>query len=433
MCFSRPLRVLWELPAHDSHETEIANLHRDSSHRWMKQGAQTKAFLFDNYFSCPISPLQPASRTFGGGRDMNAARLRELVDLLVDVESRFDVQSILNQMFNELNQITSSPGQPQFQTQFSQSLGKFRTSWQQMIEAFSPAQAKLLNEIGAGRFFLDDIPAEIEEETKDNNITPAVIRDKVQSIQSTREQYLTTIRELRDRLKSIGIEAYQLEPGTAEIGLLLPRDLFHNELSGLVKELHTLNRIIRAFSEIAVGKAEPVEIHQISTSDPVFFFGVDPATIALLGGAITWAIQSWKSVEDIRRVRAETQKLKSFTSDEVEDIFGKKIQKEIAIAVDQKVGELIPSADGAGRWNEQRNDMKWALESILGRVERGMTVEIRFLPPPDPKEGELEVHKPTTFDTLKEVAPQLRFPASDPSAVLTLPPATPPSEQPLKP
>ena len=359
---------------------------------------------------------------------MNAARLRELADLLVAVESQFNVQSILNQMFNELSQITSNPGQPQFQTQFAQSLGAFRAAWQQMIEAFSPAQAKLLNEIGAGRYFLDDIPAEIEEETKDNNITPAVIRDKVQIIQSTREQYLTTIRELRDRLKSIGIEAYQLEPGNAEIGLLLPRDLFHNELSGLVKELHTLNRIIRAFSEIAVGKAEPVEIRQISTSDPVFFFGLDPATIALLGAAITWAINSWKSVEEIRKVRAETQKIKSFTPEEIEEIFGKKIQEEIAIAVEQKVDELIPLADGAGRWNEQRNDMKWALESILSRVERGMTVEIRFLPPPASKEGE-ESHKPETFDTLGKIAPQLRFPASDPIPVLALPPATPPSEQ----
>jgi hypothetical protein len=358
---------------------------------------------------------------------MNAARLRELADLLIAVESQFNAQSILQQLLNDLNQITSNPGQPQFQTQFAQNLGRFRTTWKQMVEAFSPAQAKLLNEIGARPYFLDDIPTEIEEAAKDNNITPAVIRDKVQNIISAREQYLTVIRDLRDRLKAIGIEAYQLEPGSAEIGLLLPRDLFHNELSGLVKELHTLNRIIRAFSEIAVGKAESVEIRQISTSDPVFFLGLDPATIGLLGAAVTWAIATWRSVEEIRKLRAETRKVKSFTSEEVEEIFDKKIEKEIAIAVDQKVKELIPSADGAGRQHEQRIDMKWALESILGRVERGMTVEIRFLAPPAPREG--EVDKMATFSTLREVTPQLVFPAADPIPVLKLPPSVPPSEQ----
>ena len=363
---------------------------------------------------------------------MNAARLRELADLLITVKSQFNLQSILQQLLTDLNQITSNPAQPQFQTQFAQNLGTFRAKWKQMVEAFSPAQAKLLNEIGAGPYFLEDIPAEIEKEAKDNNITPAVIRDKVQNIISAREQYLAAIRDLRDRLKTIGIEAYQLEPGSAEIGLLLPRDLFDNELSGLVKELHTLNRIIRAFSEIAVGKAEPVEVHQISTSDPVFFFGLDPATIALLGGAITWAIATWKNVEEIRKIRADTQKIKSFTPEEVEDIFGKKIQKEIAIAIDQKVDELIPATDGAGRRHEQRNDMKWALESILGRVERGMTVEIRFLPPPASKEGEIESQKSATFDALKEVTPRLLFPAADPTPVLKLPASLPPSEQLLK-
>lgn len=173
---------------------------------------------------------------------MNAARLRELADLLVAIESRFNVQSILQQMVSDLNQITSNPGQPQLQTQFAENFRRFRQTWTEMAAAFSPAQAKLLGEIGASRHFLDDLPAEVDAVAKDNNVTPAVIRDAVQNIYSTREEYLTTIRELRDRLGKIGIEAYHLAPSSAEIGLLLPREIFHNELGGLVKELHALNR-----------------------------------------------------------------------------------------------------------------------------------------------------------------------------------------------
>src|ERR1700733_6581631 len=302
---------------------------------------------------------------------MNAARLRELSDLLVSVEGKFNLQTILQNMVNDLNQIICNPTPPAFQTQFAQNFARLRATWSQMTESFSPAQAKLLVEIGAAPYFIDDVPLQIETVTKENNVTPAVTKDAVEKIRGAREQYLTTIRELRDRLQTLGIEAYKLEPDTAEIGLLLPREMFGNELGGLINELRVLNRIIRAFSEIAVGQAEPVEVHQISTSDPVFFFGIAPATVALLAGAVRWAIQTWKEVEEIRKIRAETLKLKSFAPEEVDKIFGEKIEKQIAIAVDEKVDELVAIQDGVGRHHEQRNDLKWALNSILGRVERG--------------------------------------------------------------
>jgi hypothetical protein len=363
---------------------------------------------------------------------MNAARLRELSDYLLEVEAKYGAQTILQQLVNEIQQVLGNPGNPSVQTQFAQTLERFRTSWRQMVESFSPAQSKLLDEIGATPFFLNDVPSRFEELAKSNNVTPAVVRDEMERYRAQREQYVSGIAVLRDRLKAIGIEPYKIDPGSAEIGLLLPRGLFNNELSGLVKELHTLNRIIRAFSEIAIGKAEPVEIHQISTSDPIFFFGLDPATIALLGAAVTWAIQTWRSVEEIRKIRADTQKVKSFSVEEIEEIFDSKIQKEIGIAIDQKVDELIPAKDGAGRHHEQRNDMKWALESILGRVERGMTVEVRFLPPPAPTEGEAAPANAASFEELKVLTPQLQFPAPDKTPVLTLPPSDPPSEQPRR-
>jgi hypothetical protein len=45
--------------------------------------------------------------------------------------------------------------------------------------------------------------------------------------------------------------------------------------------------------------------------------------------------------EKIRKVRAETQKLKSFTPEEVDTIFGKKIETQISLAVDEKLNQLV--------------------------------------------------------------------------------------------
>lgn len=364
---------------------------------------------------------------------MNAERLLELSDLLTTVDVRLEVQPSLQSLVNDLAQIISNPGHAAFQTQFAEKFDQFRSTWDKMASSFSPAQVNLISEIGGSSFFIDDFPSQLDASVRANGITPAVVRDELEAFRSERENYLRTLNSLRDSLMQVGVEPYKLEADSAEIGLLLPRDLFDNELGGLVKELHTVNRIIRAFSEVAVGGPEPVEVHQISTSDPIFFFGLDPTTIALLAGAVTWALNSWKNVEEIRKIRAETQKVKSFTTEEIENIFDSKIQKEIRIAIDQKVNELIPAKDGAGRHHEQRNDMAWALESILGRVERGMTVELRFLPPPAPKDGEpVAAEKTASFDELKRIVPQLQFPQADKSPVLALPPSDPPSEQPRK-
>jgi hypothetical protein len=135
---------------------------------------------------------------------MNSARLREIVDLLLAVESQFEIQNRLNEASSQLSNIVQQPQQVAFQTQFSDSVGQLR-----------------------------DIST-----------------------------------QLRGRLQPAQIE------------------------------------LIGAFSELATGTVEKIQVHQISTSDPQFFFGMNPVTIASIGGAITWALNTWKQVADVRRVRA---------------------------------------------------------------------------------------------------------------------------------
>jgi hypothetical protein len=77
----------------------------------------------------------------------------------------------------------------------------------------------------------------------------------------------------------------------------------------LIKELSEIKFIIRAFSELALGTSEKIEVRQISTTDPQFFLHVDVATVIMIGAAAKWAIDRWKDIEDIRKVRAETRKL----------------------------------------------------------------------------------------------------------------------------
>ena len=76
-------------------------------------------------------------------------------------------------------------------------------------------------------------------------------------------------------------------------------------------------------------------------------------------------------------------------------------------------------------------DLDWALRHILARVERGMTVEIRFLPPPvkEVAAGEEAPEQPKEFADLAESQKILSFPKPGDSPVLKLPPLEAPSDE----
>jgi hypothetical protein len=304
-------------------------------------------------------------------------------------------------------------------------LDQFKASTASTQASIEPAKIPLLQEIGADKYFIRDSPEEISSSIRENPLTPAVTQQKLQPIRTERTQYIEQITQLRNLLDALGIKASVLQPGDAEIGFLLPRSLFNNRLDQLIKELRDINRIIRAFSETTIGRVEEVEVRDISTSDPLFFFHLTPITIAGIGAAVTWSLNTWKQVEEIRRVRAEIRKTDVLTEKEITDLFDKKITDKISAAIDAKVDELLKDDGTAGRVKEQRTDLKWALESILAHVEQGMIVEIRFVPPPAkaPEGGSPDqTFVPPEFAQLEKITSQLVFPRMEGPPILKLPP-----------
>ncbi|MER8570651.1 hypothetical protein NKH19_00650 [Mesorhizobium sp. M1338] len=361
---------------------------------------------------------------------MNASRLLEIVGLLLDGEDQAATESRFAGLSTALGQLVASPAEPSYQQAFSEALDKLNESLDVFLQLFQPAQINLLYDIGAGKYFLDDIVNDIRDWVSEGPATPAVAQDKLAKFLKRRTAFVTQLRNLRTSLAFVGIKNDELEPGQAEVGFLLPRDLFNNQLDKLIDELRFVKRAIRAFSEAATGSAEPIEVRQISTSDPQFFFGLSTATITLLGLTATWAISTWRQVEDIRKIRAETEKISAFKDDPIAELFDAKINKVVEESVNSKVEELLANVAGKdGRKHEQTSDLKWALESMLARVERGMTVEIRLLPPTieDGDHGAASAN--IQFQDLKRVADALVFPAMEGDPVLALPPVEKPNQK----
>lgn len=327
--------------------------------------------------------------------------------------------------FRRLQNLVNSPNDAANQNSFSEASKNFEASLTRLRKNFQPAQIVQLEEIDAAKFFSDDIASYIRGIVASNAATLAVARDEIEKFRQEREQFIAQLKQLKGNLALLRIETDDLEAGEAEIGFLIPRKLFKNQLDQLIKELRELNRIIRAFSEATKGSIEPVEVRQISSSDPLFFFLLDPATIAAIGAAVTWALHTWKQLEEIREIRVRTERidvLKNKKSD-LSETFKSTMKEVVKQAVEEKTEEILRSApDGSGRKHEQRSDISLALNSLLARIERGMTVEIRVLPPAQTaKEGETPEELPSDYQVLQNVADQLLFPKVEGDPILELP------------
>lgn len=358
---------------------------------------------------------------------MDSGYLKSLIDRLISDEDDLNIQSKLGDFVNSIERLSANPNNEQIQIEVSDVLAALSAALLLIEDRYSPADRKSLREISADRFFDRSLAENIKSDIADNPITPAVVRQSVTQLAAERKSYLDSLRAITAGLSTLNILPSLLNEGDAEVGFTLPRPLFNNDLDGLIKELRTINRVIRAFGELVTGSAEPAEIHSISTSDPSFFFGLNPVVAAAIGGAVTWALNTWKQVEEIRKVRAETRKLTTFTEKEVEDFFGTKVEEIVTLSIDRKVKELLPNLAEAGRAKEQAADLGWALRALLARIERGMLVEVRFLPPAQTDDD--EEPERDAFTSLKQIVSQLTFPEPDDEPVLALPPTEPPSSE----
>lgn len=359
---------------------------------------------------------------------MNTARLLELVEKLLAVEADTAMIKALSRCATAMQTIVDQPNQADAQNQFSEQFTILKGKVVEMLAAFTPAENELMGEIRAQPYFATDLAQEISAEIQQNAVTPAIVVAKINTMRDRRNEYIGVLKGLQQNLVAAGIATSTLQPGEAELNILLPRSLFKNQFDDLIDELGKIDQILRIFSEIATGKVESVEVRQISTTDPVFGFGMAVATIALIGKTITWALDTWERIEKIRKLRADAKEV--FSEDEVKQIFEARIKKTIEEEVAARVAATIElGKEEVGRKQELRNGLEWALNSILYRIERGMTVEVRFLPPAEPQQSGAAIDEATAanFHVLSEVVPQMRFPAPQPNPILQLP-STPSSK-----
>jgi hypothetical protein len=363
---------------------------------------------------------------------MNAERIKELADFLLQTDQKLKLQQRLEALRDALINLTSQPGEATYQTAVVSTMADLSKAVANQLEGqLTPARTEALREIGAGPYFSKAMTESIQVMLAENSVTPAAVRDAVTQLAEKRTAFLENLRKTQAGLLALGVQSEPLSPGEADLGFLLPRDLFKNSLSGFSKELTEIEKIINVFSEVVTGAVEPIELKQLSTTDPLIFLRVHVGVVVAIGATITWLLNTWKQGLEIRSLHD-----KSKTMGLPEDVlagFKKHNQEKIDAAIAQHAQGLLEAhpRDEEGRANELRNHLTWAMNSLLAKIERGMTVELRFLPPPAPEpieqvEGAEPVEAASNpYTELFEISKKLDFPRVAGEPLIPLPKSAP--------
>jgi hypothetical protein len=352
---------------------------------------------------------------------MDTARLAEALSYLEKDEREYQIQAKLIAVRDNLNNLSANPSDASSQTNFSNALNELSKALADLSVTYSPTQRDRIYALGAKPYFSSLMVTQIRQSVTQNPISPSVTLGLINKLIEKRGAYLDQVKRTLLGLEDFELDVSELNEGEADVGFELPRDLFGNKLHGLINELRSVQRIIRVISEVETGSVCDPDLHDISASDPIFFLGADPVTIASIAGAVAWALNQWKKIEEIRKLRTETKKVESFTEKEVADFFDSKIKRQIDQAVEERTSEMLErSRLSQARKNELTSETEWALRAVLARVERGVKIEVRFLEATD-EEASTDEAQRAAAGTLSELAAELVFPKSEGKPVLALP------------
>ena len=318
---------------------------------------------------------------------MNAEHLIDILDFALKMDSVFELPAAIDSFVESFEALTVNPIDPELQKTFKGSLDGLKGLINGVDESLSSVRKSQLSEVNALSWFSDSLAEKIVRAIAENNVTPTVGLAEIKAIAANRMKFMASMSSTRNGLKTLGIWGYHLTPGVPELSVTIPRELFDNNLSGLVKELRQVSFISRTIAATAEEETAEFDLKSISTTEPVFWIQTSVAVATAFAATVTWALDTLQRVENLKQARAKVSNTGAFSEKEIEKIFGSKILQEIENAKKELRLEML-GAPNSGRHREIGNQFDLALSAMLSRFERGMKVEIHFTP------KQIEIKKP---------------------------------------
>lgn len=244
--------------------------------------------------------------------------------------------------------------------------------------SFVPSQRKIIDTIGGATLVGLGLSQTIDRILSENQVTPASALSAVQELRKKVSQFHKSIVGLTGQFKELGVGSEDLTEGAAEVGILLPRDLVGNDLSGLSKEIREFEKHLRTIVEVAEGDGASPKIRSIGTGSLEFFLESSPATAAMLMIAVERIAAFYKQVLEIRLLRKQLEEkdVPAATTKPVKVYESEMVSQFIEKLTTDLLKQFYGGKD-TGRKNELRVALKNALQFLGDRIDRGVDIEAR--------------------------------------------------------
>ena len=354
---------------------------------------------------------------------MNAERLHAIANAIREDLLTTNAAKVLQQLSQALQNQIDSPQEPSYQTQLAEHLKTLTEALRRApSNQFPPTWKQALEELGAADLFGSVLAERIEEIFGRNQITPVVARKEIEQIITRLTAFQKAIDEIRSAFSNLDIGAEELEPGAAELGVLIPRDFVENKLEGFAEELEKLDGIFAVFAEVATGSRPGFVIRSISSSDLSVFLGLSTSVAACVAVAVERIVALYKQLLEIRKLHGELQdqSVPEKNLKGIEEYANSFMDKNIDEVATSLLNDFYKHTDGA-RKNELKIELRYSLRKIANRIDQGFNLEVRVAPPTQEGADSSAEEDAQYVEMIVSATPTLQFLKREGKPILSLP------------
>ncbi|MBP6014109.1 MAG: hypothetical protein KBA31_17915 [Alphaproteobacteria bacterium] len=357
---------------------------------------------------------------------MNIERFHAIAKAILEDLQSFNYQVKLAELLQHLKNKASQPAQPSFAQAVDQALIELRDRLPKLSSnRFSQTWLQHMHEHSLNLFIGNELLREVEDILRENALTPSVSDSQLTRIVQQLSDGVQSLRNFIGAMERFCIGAEDVDAGTAELGVLIPRKAVKNDVHTFGKELTRLSKLVGAFQEVSTGSRAELRIRSVSSSDLSIFFLIDPVTAKLWLDALNALLDAFKSIQDIRKSIHDLKAngVPEAATAALEEHANSRMEATVLKVVDEVL-------DGGGRVvkrkTELRVELRSALSDIALRLDNGFNFEVRAKPD-DQKVEDEDAQGAAENAALKAVqagSSQLRFLKLDGNPILKLPSAT---------
>ena len=311
---------------------------------------------------------------------MHAAKLHAALGAITEEFESLDIRAKLDGLLEALEASVQSSTE-QNTKQFQKAYAEMEKTLQACPSNDStPSRRRIFQSIGAAGYIGSGLWEQISRIITENSIALANALKQLKRLKKSVAEFADSIKTLQAKLEDLNIQAEQLEPGQAQIGISIPPSLVGSSLEGLGTEIHEFDDAFKSFQRIIGQESASLEVKSISPADFQLFLRVSPALAGCVATAVARIAELYNSVMQIKKLQQDLVN-QSVPEDRVKAITeheGQMVEQGLA-----DLAQAILDEHSASAGKSRAADLKLALQNDLRffaeRIDRGVQMEVEMV------------------------------------------------------